>query len=46
MPPLFVRPGDRVEQAIILPYEKVEFIEADELTDTTRGTGGFGSTGQ
>jgi dUTP pyrophosphatase len=46
MPPLFVRPGDRVAQAIILPYEKVEFIEADELTDTERGTGGFGSTGQ
>lgn len=46
MPPLFVRPGDRVAQAIILPYEKVEFIEADELTDTARGTGGFGSTGQ
>jgi len=46
MPPLFVRPGDRVAQAIILPYEKVEFIEADELTDTARGTGGFGSTGK
>ncbi len=37
--------GDRVGQIIIMPYPKVEFLEADELTDSDRGGGGFGSTG-
>jgi len=38
--------GDRVAQLMIVPHPKVEFIEVDELTDTDRGEGGFGSTGQ
>lgn len=38
--------GDRVAQMIILPYPKVEFVEVDELSDTERGTGGYGSTGK
>jgi dUTP pyrophosphatase len=38
--------GDRVAQMVILPYPKVEFIEVDELSDTERGTGGYGSTGK
>jgi dUTP pyrophosphatase len=37
--------GDRVGQIMILPYPNVEFVEVDELTQTDRGTGGFGSTG-
>lgn len=37
--------GDRVGQIIILPYPQIQFNEVDELTDTTRGNGGFGSTG-
>ena len=37
--------GDRVGQIIVLPYPDVEFEEVDELTETTRGEGGFGSTG-
>jgi dUTP pyrophosphatase len=37
--------GDRVGQLIILPYPKIEFEEVEELSDTDRGTGGFGSTG-
>lgn len=37
--------GDRVGQLIILPYPKIELIEADELSDTERGEGGYGSTG-
>lgn len=37
--------GDRVGQIVIMPYPSIEFTEVDELTDTTRGTGGFGSTG-
>jgi dUTP pyrophosphatase len=38
--------GDRGAQIIILPYPQVEMIESDVLSDTERGTGGFGSTGQ
>jgi dUTP pyrophosphatase len=37
--------GDKVGQMIIIPYPKIEFEEADELTETQRGDGGFGSTG-
>lgn len=40
-----VQEGDRIAQLIILPYEKIEFSEVEELTDTHRGDGGFGSTG-
>ena len=37
--------GDRVAQLIIMPYPQVEFEEVEELSDTDRGAGGFGSTG-
>ena len=36
--------GDRIAQLVILPYPKVSFVEVDELTETERGNGGFGST--
>ena len=36
--------GNRIAQLVILPYPKVYFVEVDELSDTERGTGGFGST--
>lgn len=36
--------GDRIGQIMILPYPIIEFEETDELTDTERGIGGFGST--
>lgn len=36
--------GDRIAQLVILPYPKVSFVEVDELSDTERGAGGFGST--
>lgn len=36
--------GDRIAQLIILPYPQINFIEVDELTETERGQGGFGST--
>ena len=36
--------GDRIAQLVILPYPKVSFVEVDELSETERGTGGFGST--
>ena len=38
--------GDRIAQLMIVPHPKVEFVEVDELSDTDRGDGGFGSTGQ
>lgn len=38
--------GERIAQLIIMPYPKVEFEEVEELTQTERGNGGFGSTGK
>lgn len=38
--------GDRIAQIIILPVPKITFTESDELTQTERGEGGFGSTGK
>jgi dUTP pyrophosphatase len=37
--------GDRIAQAMLVPVERVTFIEVEELSDTARGAGGFGSTG-
>ena len=42
----FYKVGDRVCQIIIIPHPIVELIEADELSNTERGEGGFGSTGK
>lgn len=38
--------GDRIGQMIIIPYPDVEFVEVDELSDSDRGTGGYGSSGK
>ena len=38
--------GDRVAQMIIIPYPQIEFEEVDDLSETERGTGGYGSTGR
>jgi dUTP pyrophosphatase len=38
--------GDRIAQMIILPYPAVELLESEELSDTERGEGGFGSSGR
>ena len=40
-----VEPGERVAQLVVAPYITADFEEADELSDTVRGAGGFGSTG-
>ena len=37
--------GDRVGQIMIMPHPKIQFFEAQELSATERGEGGFGSTG-
>lgn len=36
--------GDRFAQLVIMPYEVVDLIEVEKLSDTKRGTGGYGST--
>lgn len=41
-----IQPYERVAQIIFQPYKEIEFEEVTELTDTERGFGGFGSTGQ
>jgi dUTP pyrophosphatase len=38
--------GERIAQMVIAPFLKVEYTEVEELTDTARGEGGFGSTGK
>ena len=43
--PKVVAVGERIAQMVIAPYYTAEYIEADELSDTVRGEGGFGSTG-
>ena len=43
--PVRIEQGQRIAQGLILPIPKIEFVEVDELSDTERGEGGFGSTG-
>jgi len=43
--PFTVTRGDRIAQLMFLPVLTAGFIEVDELDETARGTGGFGSTG-
>lgn len=38
--------GDRIAQLIIIPYPEVTFVEVDELSDSDRGIGGYGSSGK
>ena len=38
--------GERIAQLIIMPIPQIEFVEADELSDSDRGKGGFGSSGK
>ncbi|MBQ8807764.1 MAG: dUTP diphosphatase [Clostridia bacterium] len=41
-----IESGERIAQIVIAPYATAEFVLADELDDTQRGEGGFGSTGK
>jgi dUTP pyrophosphatase len=43
--PFTVRRGDRIAQLVVAPVAVARFAPAEELGDTTRGDGGFGSTG-
>lgn len=38
--------GERIAQLVIIPYPQITFVEADELSETERGTGGYGSSGK
>lgn len=40
-----IKDGDRIAQLVIMPYLDVQLNEVCELSDTSRGDGGFGSTG-
>ncbi|MDR2559445.1 MAG: dUTP diphosphatase [Oscillospiraceae bacterium] len=44
--PFIVKNGDRIAQLVILPVCAAEFITVDNLAETERGEGGFGSTGK
>jgi len=43
--PQTIEPGERVAQMVIARYEQIEWEPVESLSDTTRGAGGFGSTG-
>jgi len=43
--PQSIAPGERIAQIVFTPYYAAEFTEVGELSDTVRGSGGFGSTG-
>lgn len=43
--PQTVVAGERIAQMVIMPYIKAEFVEQENLSETVRGEGGFGSTG-
>lgn len=40
-----LKKGDRVAQLVICEYKRVELVEVEEITESDRGHGGFGSTG-
>jgi dUTP pyrophosphatase len=41
-----IHPGDRIAQMVIARYEAVEWVEGDDLSESARGQGGFGSSGR
>lgn len=43
--PFAIEVGDRIAQLIVMPVSRAEFVPVDELPDSSRGVGGFGSTG-
>ncbi|WP_294733665.1 dUTP diphosphatase [uncultured Flavobacterium sp.] len=43
--PFTIENGERIAQLVIAKHERAEWQEVEELTETTRGEGGFGSTG-
>lgn len=44
--PFVINPGERIAQMVVSKYEKVDWENVEELDETERGEGGFGSTGR
>lgn len=44
--PFVIEPGERIAQLVVAPYTRIDVVESDELGETARGAGGFGSTGR
>jgi len=44
--PYYIKRGDKITQLLVMPVEYVTFEQVDELEETERGAGGFGSTGK
>ena len=44
--PYTIQPKERIAQMVIMPVALADFIQADELNETKRGEGGFGSSGK
>jgi dUTP pyrophosphatase len=44
--PFVVQPGERIAQLVVAAYQRIAWQPAGELSDTLRGTGGYGSTGK
>ena len=43
---VIIEPGERIAQIVIAKYERISWSEVEALSETERGTGGFGSTGK
>ncbi len=43
--PIEIKAGDRIAQLVIMKVEQVKLLEVNELSETSRGAGGFGSSG-
>jgi len=41
-----IQPGDRIAQLVVAKFEQIDWLPTNELSDTKRGEGGFGSTGK
>ena len=41
-----IQPGDRIAQLVVAKFEQIDWLPMNELSDTKRGEGGFGSTGK
>jgi dUTP pyrophosphatase len=43
---VYIEPGQRIAQVVFMPIARARFEVVEELTETERGSGGFGSTGR
>ncbi|HOE94076.1 MAG TPA: dUTP diphosphatase, partial [Candidatus Cryptobacteroides sp.] len=43
--PFIIEPGERIAQMVVARHERVEWETVEELSETSRGAGGWGSTG-